>query len=96
VLGNCSPPLLPYIGVYLTDLTFIEDGNPNLKGGLINFQKHRMCAEVLRQIRLYQQTPYNLVGQPSILEHFQSIPILSEDEQWELSLQVERRATEKD
>eukprot|EP01113_Clastostelium_recurvatum_P033165 TRINITY_DN4354_c0_g1_i1.p1 TRINITY_DN4354_c0_g1~~TRINITY_DN4354_c0_g1_i1.p1 ORF type:complete len:1180 (+),score=354.98 TRINITY_DN4354_c0_g1_i1:100-3639(+) len=29
-LANHVPPAVPYIGVYLTDLTFIDDGNPNL------------------------------------------------------------------
>lgn len=35
-------------GMYLTDLTFIEDGTPDeLTGGLINFVKRRKVAQVL-------------------------------------------------
>jgi hypothetical protein len=33
VFSDCSqaiPPLLPYLGVTLTDLTFIDEGNPDL------------------------------------------------------------------
>ena len=34
---------MPYLGFYLTDLAFIEDGTPNSsENGLINFSKMRM------------------------------------------------------
>ncbi|CAG8772056.1 10462_t:CDS:1, partial [Funneliformis caledonium] len=48
--------------VYLTDLTFIEDGNPNnlKKSRLINFSKRMKTAEVIREIQQYQSAPYNL------------------------------------
>lgn len=29
-LRACKPPAVPYLGVYLQDLTFIEDGNPEV------------------------------------------------------------------
>ena len=47
----------------MTDLTFIEDGNPNaLKKSrqLINFSKRMKTAEVIREIQQYQSVPYNL------------------------------------
>merc|ERR1712146_168540 len=40
-LHHAEPPAIPYLGVYLTDLTFIEDGNANELGELINFSKRR-------------------------------------------------------
>ena len=42
-LHTRAPPCLPFVGVYLTDLTFIEEGNRDLLAGtqLINFAKHR-------------------------------------------------------
>ena len=43
-------------GVYLTDLTFIEDGNPEKIDGLINWGKKQMTAGVIREITLFQST----------------------------------------
>uniref|UniRef100_A0A5F9CB78 Ras protein specific guanine nucleotide releasing factor 1 n=1 Tax=Oryctolagus cuniculus TaxID=9986 RepID=A0A5F9CB78_RABIT len=42
-LKNCDPPCVPYLGMYLTDLAFIEEGTPNYtEDGLVNFSKMRM------------------------------------------------------
>jgi len=62
-LHSVNPPCVPFLGVYLTDLTFIEDGNTNnLKSNsqLINFSKQTKTAEVIREIQQYQNQPYNL------------------------------------
>jgi len=54
-LHKINPPCVPYMGVYLTDLTFLSDGNPdNVDGGLINFKKRRLIAEVIDEIQQYQ------------------------------------------
>ncbi|KAJ2157950.1 Ras guanine nucleotide exchange factor bud5 [Coemansia sp. RSA 552] len=31
LLRNSNPPLLPFLGLYLTDLTFLDDGNPTYR-----------------------------------------------------------------
>ncbi|KAJ1677526.1 hypothetical protein EV182_005981, partial [Spiromyces aspiralis] len=31
IVRNAIPPFLPFLGLYLTDLTFINDGNPNMR-----------------------------------------------------------------
>ena len=64
-LGKSCSPCLPYMGVYLTDLTFIEDGNPDFlkdkyakeKEGhqLINFRKREMVYKVIQGVLVHQQ-----------------------------------------
>jgi len=45
-LHRCDPPCIPYLGMYLTDLSFIEEGTPNFtEDGLLNFSKMRMVSE---------------------------------------------------
>jgi len=63
---NISPPCIPYLGMYLTDLTFIEEGNPDMIGELINFDKRRRVAVVIKEIQGYQQDPYCLKEVPII------------------------------
>ncbi|KAJ1725409.1 hypothetical protein LPJ53_000447 [Coemansia erecta] len=61
-LHSCNPPAIPFVGVYLQDLTFIEDGNddmiPNTR--LINFAKRQRTAGTIRDLQQFQNVPYNL------------------------------------
>ncbi|KAI9320783.1 ras guanine nucleotide exchange factor domain-containing protein [Dichotomocladium elegans] len=63
IIHSINPPCIPFLGIYLQDLTFIEDGNPNyLKKSkeLINFAKRAKAAEVIREIQQYQSSLYRL------------------------------------
>uniref|UniRef100_A0A3Q1BJG4 Ras protein-specific guanine nucleotide-releasing factor 2a n=1 Tax=Amphiprion ocellaris TaxID=80972 RepID=A0A3Q1BJG4_AMPOC len=67
-LKNCNPPCVPYLGMYLTDLAFIEEGTPNFtEEGLVNFSKMRMISHIIREIRQFQQTPYRIEHQAKLL-----------------------------
>lgn len=85
-------------GVYLTDLTFIEDGIPSIirRTDLINFAKRAKTAEVIRDIQQYQNVPYPLksVGdlQDYILSNMQAAGDVHE--MYNKSLQVEPRERE--
>ncbi|XP_078531441.1 ras-specific guanine nucleotide-releasing factor 2 isoform X1 [Lissotriton helveticus] len=92
-LRNCNPPCVPYLGMYLTDLAFIEEGTPNFtEDGLVNFSKMRMISHIIREIRQFQQTPYRIEHQPKVTQFLldRSL-ILDEDTLYELSLKIEPR-----
>ena len=64
-LHTLNPPCVPYVGVYLTDLTFLEDGNPDLIEGLISWSKRAKIADV--GYPLFQSHPHNSFSLPFLL-----------------------------
>ncbi|KAK5629752.1 hypothetical protein RRF57_005467 [Xylaria bambusicola] len=89
---------LPFLGVYLTDLTFIEDGIPSIlkKTNMINFAKRAKTAEVIRDIQQYQNAPYALQPVPELQDYILSNMQAACDvhEMYDKSLQVEPRERE--
>ncbi|KAF9544274.1 hypothetical protein EC957_012237 [Mortierella hygrophila] len=68
-LHSVNPPCVPFVGIYLTDLVMIEDGNPDIlrkTDNHINFYKRVSTAEVIREIQQYQSVPYCLTVVPEI------------------------------
>ncbi|KAJ8323219.1 cell division cycle- protein, variant 2 [Batrachochytrium dendrobatidis] len=97
-LHSVNPPAIPFVGCYLTDLTFIADGNPDtLKGRehIINFAKMSKTAETLRDIQQFQHIKYALHKVPEIQEFLDSVLIedATETEFYDMSLKVEPRNT---
>ncbi|KAI1900431.1 hypothetical protein AGOR_G00049870 [Albula goreensis] len=92
-LKNCNPPCVPYLGMYLTDLAFIEEGTPNFtEEGLVNFSKMRMISHIIREIRQFQQTPYRIEHQPKVTQYLLDKTLtMDEDTLYELSLKIEPR-----
>uniref|UniRef100_A0AAY4EA47 Uncharacterized protein n=1 Tax=Denticeps clupeoides TaxID=299321 RepID=A0AAY4EA47_9TELE len=92
-LKNCNPPSVPYLGMYLTDLAFIEEGTPNFtEEGLVNFSKMRMISHIIREIRQFQQTPYRIDHHPKVTQYLlDKTFVMDEDTLYELSLKIEPR-----
>ncbi|OTA08895.1 RAS1 protein [Trichoderma parareesei] len=81
-LHDHVPPCLPFLGMYLTDLTFVDIGNPSTKqvslgseseedgaGGLtvVNFDKHTRTAKIIGELQRFQ-IPYRLTELPEMQE----------------------------
>lgn len=84
--------------MYLTDLTFIEDGIPSImkKTNMINFAKRAKTAEVIRDIQQYQNAPYSLQPVPELQDYILSNMAAAGDvhEMYDKSLVVEPRERE--
>ncbi|GAA5799080.1 hypothetical protein HPULCUR_004489 [Helicostylum pulchrum] len=96
IIHRINPPCIPFLGIYLQDLTFIEDGNSNFlkkSNNLINFAKRMKTAEVIRDLQQYQSTHYMLTAVPDIQEFIKTHLHSSreEEELYNLSLKLEPR-----
>lgn len=89
VMELATNPLVPHLGLFLGDLTFLEQGNEDEMKDLINFRKQSMIAERIRWIKDAQQSGYS----PRISQHvmFQQymeshMKIIGEEELWTVSI----------
>lgn len=86
---------LPYVGRMLQDLTFIEDGNPNIIPGtdLINFHKFLMIGDQLQQIETMQQNcplkPEDYKEDPQVRDYLLHLQTFGEQELYHASLMCE-------
>ncbi|KKY33181.1 hypothetical protein UCDDA912_g06851 [Diaporthe ampelina] len=79
-LADHVPPCLPFQGMFLTDLTFVDIGNPatkQLQGEdgndmtVVNFDKHTRTAKIIGDLQRFQ-IPYRLTELPDMQEWIQS------------------------
>jgi len=96
LLHNSDPPCIPYLGVYQTDLTFIQDGNPDyLDDGKItvNFFKRRLFAEVIKEIQTYQLKNYSFIPVELLMNWLtiHDTTEMTEESLYNMSLAVEPR-----
>ncbi|KAG5641546.1 hypothetical protein DXG03_004792 [Asterophora parasitica] len=101
LMASVTPPCVPFIGVFLSTLQFIQDGNPDmLPGGLVNFRKRQKASEVISDIKRWQAQPFNFQVLPAVqayieesLNQFNDTKASSEHF-WALSLEREPRERE--
>ncbi len=94
ILATSVPPKVPHLGVFLTDLIFINEGNKDVvRDRLINFRKHQMVYDVISLIRQSQLESYNLRPIEAIQQFlsFNEKQMKSDKELYNLSLAMEPR-----
>jgi len=101
MLATVVPPCVPFIGVFLSTLQFIQDGNKDLiSEGIVNFKKRQMASEVISDIKRWQAHSYNFQVVPVIREYIEESLAsfddtrMSSDRFWQMSLEREPRERE--
>ncbi|KYQ92815.1 Ras guanine nucleotide exchange factor [Tieghemostelium lacteum] len=87
-------PCLPYLGLFLQDINFVEDGNSNTipdEEELINFKKMSLLTNVFSEIQYFQKHPYySFTNQPHVQVFLESdLIILPEKELYDFSKFIE-------
>jgi len=86
---------IPYVGTYLSDLTFMDEGNPDFinmdNNKLINFPKHHLIFRTIKQLQQYQSSKFDLSTKEPLYTFLFTMPSLHEKELYELSLEREPR-----
>jgi len=83
--------IIPFLGIFLRDITFIDDGNANMVGGLINFNKIELIGTILYNIKLYQDVRCKFKCKPLLYNFVTKLPTLSDDMLYNLSVLHERK-----
>jgi len=90
--ANALPPVIPFLPIFLKDMIFFNDGNPNtIQGGLINIEKLRMMTEQIKALTLMAHVPYKYQEDTAIQNYIQNPRVESLKALMELSDQLEPR-----
>jgi len=95
LLKSLQSPLIPFFGVQLQDLTFIDEGNDdyaNEEKQLINFDKIIMFSDTLSTFRKMQKKHYNIhITSPPLISSIFNCKTLNDKEAYDESLKLEPR-----
>eukprot|EP01117_Protostelium_nocturnum_P008412 TRINITY_DN3005_c0_g1_i1.p1 TRINITY_DN3005_c0_g1~~TRINITY_DN3005_c0_g1_i1.p1 ORF type:complete len:1844 (-),score=610.62 TRINITY_DN3005_c0_g1_i1:47-5578(-) len=90
LLTTLQGPVVPYIGVTLQDLTFMEE-NPEKVGEQINFIKQRMVYGVISNLLQFQGRHYSYGENQEVEKFLSKLPRLEPKQIYEQSLLIEPR-----
>merc|ERR1711991_1035583 len=95
-LAQAQGPAIPFIGVTLTDITFMDDANASFVRNLVNVSKFGKLHSMVSEVLSYQSNAYVDLDLNEQLHNFLlQLPHNSEDELFKLSLLREPRGADK-
>ena len=96
ILEKSEPPCLPFLGLYLQDLTFIEEVPTFSEQGVqqINWTKMQTLYKILYEILSLQKSAFNFEKVQYIQLYLTSVPILTQEELYKISKQKEPSVSE--
>jgi son of sevenless-like protein len=84
-------PKVPFLTLYLKDLTFINDGNPNKKNNLINFSKNWQIHDVIAKMEQFKSGIWRLNSDEHTESYCSKVIALPEKRLYSYSLLCEPR-----
>jgi len=94
-MKNLVQPGIPHVGLFLSDILYIDDGNANSVDGKINFHKYTLLNERIEWCLLFQNYPFQFRKLEKVQEELDKLfKIVSGDFLYNLSLSLERRTAD--
>eukprot|EP00045_Choanoeca_perplexa_P017920 m.271870 g.271870 ORF g.271870 m.271870 type:complete len:1515 (-) comp17673_c0_seq18:2871-7415(-) len=96
-MAQSELPLIPYLGLFLSDLTMAHNGNPDylkMADGrkLINFAKMQRFHSICSTIQHYQSMKYPFPSRPEVRQLFNDFSqSMTDEDLYDLSLKLEPR-----
>ncbi|XP_022115832.2 guanine nucleotide-releasing factor 2 isoform X2 [Pieris rapae] len=92
-LNETQPPCIPYIGLFLQDLTFVHVGNQDLlPDGSINFTKRWQQYHIMENMKRFHKEQYKIKKNDRIQAMFNEFDdVLSEETMWQISESIKPR-----
>lgn len=94
-LARCNGPCIPFIGVTLTDITFMDDANASFTRGLVNVSKFEKLHGMVSEVLSFQSLPFEFAPNEQLSNFLIELPHTSEEELFKLSLLREPRGAER-
>ncbi|ORX80630.1 ras GEF [Anaeromyces robustus] len=90
-LESKEPPIIPFLPIYLKDLTFINDGNQSKVENMINFDKLRMMSNRVHDLTSLIDKSYDFKEDPIIQNYLAKPPKVDDDKELkQMSLECEK------
>ncbi|KAJ3035055.1 hypothetical protein HK097_004314, partial [Rhizophlyctis rosea] len=91
-LKRSEMPCLPYLGVFLRDLLYIDEANKDRRAdGTVNLPKFLLMGDIIMMIKSFQVRPYKAPQDINVASLILGQPVMEDEEAYQRSLELEPR-----